>query len=139
MKRGKKDLHTALEDHDGLDVGLRLKIKNYLNRNILYIDGMWVEKRRADLEQVVVRKFCSDDVTFDEFCRIYNSFLEQEEIPYDESIYYTDAVYGTRRNRLAEARFLLWKQNGQIRYYDIDGRDYSELLDTLNMASYENI
>ena len=40
---------------------------------------------------------------------------------------------------MAEARFLLWKQNEQIRYYDIDGRDYSELLDTLNLDSYENI
>ena len=33
----------------------------------------------------------------------------------------------------------MWKQNEQIRYYDIDGRDYSELLDTLNLDSYENI
>ena len=139
IKCGKKDLQNALEDHRGLDAGMRLKIKNYLNRNKLFVDGMWVEKRRADLEQVVVRKFCLDDISFDEFCRLYNSFLEQEEIPYDDNLYYTDAIYRTRKNRLAEARFLLWKQNEQIRYYDIDGRDYSELLDTLNLDSYENI
>ena len=139
IKRGRKDLHTALEDHCGLDAGMRLKIKNYLNRNKLFVDGMWVEKKRADLEQVAVRKFCQDDVSFDEFCGFYNSFLEQEEIPYDDSIYYTDTVYRTRKNHLADARFLLWKQNEQIRYYDIDGRDYSELLEVLNLDSYENI
>ena len=33
----------------------------------------------------------------------------------------------------------MWKQNRQIRYYDIDARDYTELLDTLNLDAYENI
>lgn len=139
VKREKKDLQEALEDHHRLDAGLRLKIQTYLNRNKLYIDGIWIEKKRADLEQVAVRKFCKSDVPFEEFFQIYNSFLEQEEIPYDENLYYTDAVYKTRKNHLSDARFLLWKQNEQIRYYDIDGRDYTELLDTLNMDSFENI
>ncbi|WP_196814230.1 DNA-directed RNA polymerase subunit alpha C-terminal domain-containing protein [Butyrivibrio sp. LC3010] len=139
IKPGKKDLLYALEDVKGLDAGLRLKIKNYLNRNKLFIDGKWIEKKRADLEQVVVRKFCKEDVTFNEFYHIYNEFLEQEDIPYDEGIYYTEAVLRSRKNHLADSRFLLWKQNEQIRYYDIDGRDYSELFDVLNLDSYENI
>ena len=139
VKHGKKDLETALEDHSGLDAGMRLKIKNYLNRNKLYLDGRWIEKNRADLEQFVVRKFCINDVSFDEFCHIYNTFLEREEIPYDDSVYYTDASYKGRKKYLQTARFLLWKQKELIRYYDIDGRDYSELLDTLNLDSYENI
>lgn len=139
IKCGKKDLQNALEDHRGLDAGMRLKIKNYLNRNKLFVDGVWVEKRRADLEQVVVRKFCKENVSFEEYCRRYNQYLEQEEVPYDEGVYYTEGVIRTRKNIMAEARFLLWKQNEQIRYYDIDGRDYSELLDTLNLDSYENI
>ena len=33
VKRGSKDLQAALEDQQGLDAGLRLKVKNYLNRN----------------------------------------------------------------------------------------------------------
>ena len=40
---------------------------------------------------------------------------------------------------MADERFLLWKLNERFRYYDIDGRDYTELLDTLNLDSYENI
>lgn len=139
VERGENDLQSALEDYRGLDVGLRLKIKNYLNRNKLYIDGMWIEKKRADLEQVVVRKFCQDDVSFDDFCRLYNSFLEEEEIPYDDSIYYTDGILRSRINHLMDVRFLLWKQSEKIRYYDVDGKDYTELLDVLNLDSYENI
>ena len=34
---------------------------------------------------------------------------------------------------------LLSSVNEQIRAYDIDGRDYTELLETLNLDSYENI
>ena len=139
VKQGKENLQSALDDHDGLDLGLRLKIKNYLNRNKLFVDGMWVDKSRSALEEVVARKFCQNDVSFKEFFNIYNQFLQDEEIPYDEKIYYTEAVYRTRKNRLADARFVLWKQNEQIRFYDIDGRDYTELLDELNLASYENI
>ena len=40
---------------------------------------------------------------------------------------------------MADERYLLWKLNERFRYYDIDGRDYTELLDTLNLDSYENI
>lgn len=139
VKQGKENLQSALDDHDGLDLGLRLKIKNYLNRNKLFVDGMWVDKNRSALEEVVARKFCQNDVSYKEFCDIYNQFLQDEEIPYDEKIYYTEAVYRTRKNRLAAARFVLWKQNEQIRFYDIDGQDYTELLEELNLASYENI
>lgn len=139
VKRGKKDLQSALEDHRSLDAGLRLKVKNHLNRNKIFVDGMWVEKRRADLEEVVVRKFCPENVSFDHFVQIYNDFLKQEDVAYDEDIYYTEAVYRTRKSHLSAARYLLWKQNEQIRYYDIEGRDFTELLDTLNLEAYENI
>lgn len=138
-KRGDKALETAVDDTKGLDAGLRLKIKNYLNRNRVFIDGRWINKKRADIEEAVVRKYCTEDIAFDAFPDIYNRFLEQEEIPYDEDIYYTDAVRHTRKNRLSDARFLLWKQNERMRYYDIDGRDYTELFEGLNLKDYENV
>lgn len=138
-ERGKKDLREAVDDYHHLDYGFRLKVKNYLNRNKLFLDGKWVEKTRADLEEYVVRKYCRENVSYEEFINIYNDFLREEEIPYDESIYYTDGVKRTRENKLAGDRFLLWKQNRQIRYYDIDGYDFSELLDELNLDAYENI
>lgn len=139
VKRGRKSLQSALEDRHNLDAGLRLKIKNYLNRNKLFVDGIWVEKRRADLEELVVRKFCTEDVSFSDFAQLYNDFLRREDIAYDEDIYYTEAICRTRKNYLSDARYLLWKQSEQIRYYDIAGRDFTELLDTLNLEAYENI
>ena len=137
--QGSRKLEEALDDYHNLDLGFRLKIKNYLNRNKLYLDGRWIDKNRADLEEYVVRKYCRDNVSFDEFVGIFNGFLREEDVDYDEKVYYTDAVIRTRKNHLAESRYLLWKQNEQIRYYDIDGRDFTELLETLNLDAYENI
>ncbi|MBQ6719438.1 MAG: hypothetical protein IJN20_03690 [Oscillospiraceae bacterium] len=139
IKQGKKDLELALDDSENLEIGLRLKVKNYLNRNKIFVDGIWVEKKRSELEPIVAKKFCRTDLSFDQFAAAFNHFLEEEEIPYDEDLYYTEAVIRTRKNRMAEARFLLWKQNEMLRYYDIDSRDYSELLETLKLDTYENV
>ena len=138
VKQGKKSLQDAPDD-EILDVGLRLKIRNYLNRNKVYVDGRWVEKKRADLEEAAVRKLCQEDVFFSDFTHMYNDFLKEEEIPYDTDLYYTQGVINTRKNRLMEQKFLLWKQNERMRYYDIDGQDYSELLEILNLEAYEDI
>ena len=138
-EKGKKDLEEAVDDYHHLGLGFRLKIKNYLNRNKLYLDGKWIDKNRADLEEYVVRKYCRENISYEEFINIYNNFLKEEGIPYDKDIYYTDSVWRTRENKLSGSRYLLWKQNRQIRYYDIDARDYTELLDTLNLDAYENI
>ena len=139
VKRGTRPLDEALDDHQNLDLGLRLKIKNYLNRNRLFLDGEWVDRKREPLERFIIKKLCKDDVTFTEFVERYNAYLQKWEIEFDPDIYITEDVYATRKNRIMELKCVLWKQNEKIRYYDIEGRDFTELLDSLNLASYENI
>lgn len=138
-ERGKKDLREAVDDYHHLDYGFRLKVKNYLNRNKLFLDGKWIEKKRADLEEYVVRRYCRENVTFAEFTQIYNDFLREEEIDSDTDLYYTDDLERAVKRRLSEARFLLWKYGEQIRCYDIDSHDYTELWETLNLDAYEDI
>lgn len=89
-KQGKKDLAEALNDHKRLSLGMRLKIKNYCNRDKLFVDGVWVEKKRSALERVVARRICEDSLPFSEFCTQYNEILRQEGIPYDPSLYIDD-------------------------------------------------
>lgn len=138
IKNGKKDLSEALSDSK-LHIGLRYRVKNYLNRNKLLINRTWVEKRRSAVEEYVIRNFCVDDVSFELFAHTFNSLLMSNKIPYDEKIYYTKDVLRTRKNHIADSEIALWKQNETIRYYDINGYDYTELLETLNLQSYENI
>lgn len=138
-KQGNKSLEDAVKDSANLDAGMRLRIKNYINKDRIYIDGKWVKKRRGELEPIIAKKFCTDDVTISEFSRLFNSFLEQEGVPFDENLYYTEEIIHYRKNRLADCRFILWKRGEKIRYYDIDGKDYEELLDTLDLGSYKNV
>lgn len=138
IKQGSTNLLCALDD-EHLDIGLKLKVKNYLNRNKIFLDGMWVEKKRSELENYFLSKYCKEDISFSDFYQQFNIFLESEKIPYDENLYYTDKVLKSRRNRLGESRLALWKQNELIRYYDIDAHDYDELFNTLNLDTYENI
>lgn len=138
IKPGKKPLEEAVDDQEHLDAGLRIRIRNYLNRDKLYVDGTWVELKRREIERLVVRKFCRENTTFSEYYELYNDFLRSENVPYDEELYYTPAVIRSRKNRISEADFLLWKLNETFRYYDIAGRDFTELLDALNLDAYED-
>ena len=42
-------------------------------------------------------------------------------------------------NNLSSSKYCLWKQGERLRYYDIEGYDYTELLQTLHLESFENI
>jgi len=137
IKQGKEDLLNAVDDKQ-LDAGLRLKIKSYLNRNKILINGKWVERKRSELERALVSELCKDNIRFDDFAIGYNKYLEQLGVEYDETIYYTNDVIRTRKNSLMDARFVLWKQFETLRYYDIDSRDYTELLEVLNLDAYQD-
>ena len=108
---GSKDLNRAMEDHTGLDAGLRMKINNYLNRDKVYVDGVWIRKSRAELERVAVRKLCGEQLSFKEFAKRYNAFLMEQDID-DEDLLITDAVYRTRLNRMADRRTARPEWNG---------------------------
>ena len=136
FKHGKKSIEEAVDDKN-LDYSFRMRVRNYINRNKLFIDDCWVPKQRKDLEEVVLRKYCQDEVTISQFADIYNQFLKDNNIS-DSSLYIDETVLASRRNRLADADNVLWKQNEKLRYYDMSGRDFTELFDVLNLDAYEN-
>ena len=71
--------------------------------------------------------------------RFITAFWKKKRSLMMKNLYYTENTYRSRKNYLSSARFLLWTQNETIRYYDIDSRDYADLLDGLNLDSFENI
>lgn len=137
-EKGDRPLSEAATDLK-LSKDLRARIERYLNRNNLLLDGEWVNRSRLELEEFVIKKFCSDSMPFKDFVNTYNAFLEKEGVLFDPGLYITEEVYMTRKNRIADSRCVLWTQNETIRYYDIDGRDYTKLLDELNLESYKNV
>jgi hypothetical protein len=134
----RRPLEEARDDTK-LGAALRQRIRNYLNRDMLYLDGQWIPKKRNELERYFVTRFCTEDTPFSEFCRRYNDFLSAQEVSFDADVYITEQVLFSRRNRLRDERYLLWKQGETIRAYDVDGRDYAALFDELGLEGYENV
>lgn len=138
-ERGKQDLSLAVADENlCTSAGLLLKINNYLNRNNISIDGVGIPAKRTSLEEYVICHFCRENVSFNEFAEMYNNFLREQEIPYNENLYYTKDVLHARKNHLSRANFVLWSQNEQLRFYDIEAQDFTQFLIELNLESYEN-
>lgn len=64
--------------------------------------------------------------------------LKENDVPLETKLYYIDTNLGARRNKYSNSRKCLWKYGSKMRYYDIDSRDYKELLDTLALDRFSN-
>ena len=135
--RGKVKIESALSDPD-VNLILKFKIREYLNRNKIMIDGMLIDAQRAAIEDYALAKLCRDEMSYDEFVDLYNNLLRENGIAFSEKLYNTDEVRRTRTNRWAESRLCLWKQGEHLRFYNISAQDYTELLETLNLESFQS-
>lgn len=135
--KGNKDLELAKED-EALPVRVRRAVESYVLRDYMQIDGEYVKMQRSDLEDYVLKHYCKETVTLEEFFALYNNFLQEHGIT-DEALQATGSVRATRSNRLSDSTKLLWKQNRKLRYYDIDNGEYTELLETLNLGQYKDV
>lgn len=136
--KGKNEIKDALSDPN-VDLALKFKIQDYLNRNKIIINGVFIEKQRVAIEEYAFSLLCQDEMTFDEFAEQYNDLLMANGIEFDAKIYYTEEVLRTRANNLSSSKYCLWKQGERLRYYDIEGHDYNELFDTLQLNTFNNI
>ena len=137
FKKGTAKPEDILRDEE-IPVSLRYRVRDFLNRDKIRIDGVLLPKKRSDLEEYALRKYAQEEITFDRFIELYNGMLEANGIPFDEKLYYTDGVIRTRTNRLGDSMLCLWKQGERFRYYDVDSGDYTELLEALHLDSYQN-
>lgn len=133
---GKKKIAEAIDDPN-VAVSLKYRINAYLSRNKIYLDGELVERSRGAIEDFLLRKTGGEEMSSEEFCERYNALLRDNGVT-DEKLYYSDAVIRSRTNKLSASVLCLWKQGQRLRFYDIASRDYTELLDSLNLESFEN-
>ncbi len=133
----KKSMEIALDD-DNVSVSLKYKIIDAINKNKVVIDGIMFTPKRGVIEDYIIYKYCQDEIAFDDFCDLYNRILQTNGVPEDPEIYFTEELRRSRNNRLSESHKVLWKTGMRFRYYDVDGKDYQELLDTIGIYSYHN-
>lgn len=135
-KKGRKDLNEALSDQN-LDIGLRLKIRTFLNRNKIRIGEIWLSHKRSEVMEYVIRTQCKTDTKYSDFIIQYNDFCKKYNLPSD--LYINDKDKKYIDTRLPLQRYLLWKQSMIFRFYDIDSRDYTELIAGIGLEDYQNI
>lgn len=135
--RGKTKPEEILRD-EAIPVSLRYRVRSFLDRDKIRIDGRLFPKNRADIEDYAMQKYAQDEITFERFTQLYNGMLEDVGLPHDDKLFITEKRRDGRVNRLSESRHCLWKQGARLRWYDIDARDYTELLEKLNLDSYQD-
>lgn len=135
--KGSKSIDDALQD-EKISIQTRLKLQKYINKNKIILDGHLVDKNRSSIENYIISHYCENEMKSNDFAKLYNTVLEKNNISSDSNLYYNDGMLRARENRLADSRFVLWKDGKRLRAYQIDGKDYSELIEELHLNSYRN-
>lgn len=135
-KSGNVEIAKAVDD-EKLPLSFRHAINKYNHRDDIQIDGIYIPKQRKVIEEVIIEKYCKNEVNIDDFFKYYKKVIEENEIT-DRNFQLTEGIKRSRYNRLRDSKKLLLKLNNRIRYYDIENGDFTELLETLNLSQYKN-
>ena len=134
-KRGTQPIEQLLND-EAFTPELRRAAERAVFKNYLLIEGERVYKSRTEIVDYVVRTYCRNETPFDEFVEIYDLVIEEYGL---EGIKEFTIDRRTYQNRLTDSNITLWKQGRRFRYYNIDGRDYTELWQGLALEQYQNM
>ena len=135
-KKGDAEIGKAPDDLLLSSVERRL-IQNKLHKGLIRIGDRYIPRTRHDIEDYVLEEFGRDELTIEQFLDIYNKFVKEHIC--DDGLLIDAEGDRYREGRLASSNMILWKQNRRLRYYDIMGRDFSELLETINLSQFHNV
>lgn len=134
-KDSKLPLEQVLEDKN-IPIAFKRACEKAIYKNYVKIAKEYIPCTRADISNYVLRTFATDGVTFDEFCELYYSILDDVGKQNDPKLLLMDRGY---ENRLAASKTTLWKYGKKFRYYNMELYDFTELLNTINLNQYDNI
>ena len=131
----KRPVEELLEDEN---VSIRLKklAEKAIYADYVTIEGIRVKRKRIDLVNFVIKKYCRNKTSFDDFLEYYNILLSTLGLEENESLKINERSY---ENKLNDSDIVLWNQWRSLRYYNISERDYTELYDTLDLSQHENV
>ncbi|MFJ5717380.1 DNA-directed RNA polymerase subunit alpha C-terminal domain-containing protein [Neobacillus sp. NPDC093127] len=128
-------LQQILEDKK-IPVVFKRACEKAIYKNFVQIAKEYVPCTRGHISNYVLRTFATDEVTFDEFCVLYFSILEDIGKQNDPKLSLMSRGY---ENKMAASKTTLWKYGKKLRYYNMELYDFTELLTTINLNQYDNI
>lgn len=100
-----------------------------------YIHGQKVKKNRPSLIRYIVRTYAQDKTACSTLKKYYDRLLMDLGLTGDPS-FEVDLRYF---DHLADYTYTLWNRKKMVRYYDIWGNDYDELLETLHLEQFSDV
>lgn len=134
--KGERKPLRELPADEAIPVSLRRRAERAVYRQYVTIDGVRVLKDRQELIRYAVRSFCRDITGMEEFLQRYQDMLNALGLGEDPSLVIESRTY---ENKFNASGHLLWSQWRRFRYYPIDGQDFTALLETLDLAEYEDV
>lgn len=126
-------LSSALED-ENISVEMRRQLEWIVYKDYVYIDGTRIKKDRQDLALHYIKTRCRDITTVDDFMNGYHEWLAQNNLTDEELI----VIEGTYINKVSQLDCVLWNQGKRFRYYQIQGRDYNDLMGCVDFEQFAN-
>lgn len=138
---GKEPINKILED-EAIPEWIKENVNSYIKDSLNYIilaedKNRHIPKNRSGIMDYVLERYCQDNVTIEEFFNIYNQFVTEHNLK--DEVKLLDEKDRNIENLLSSHNSVLRKHGRKLRYYNIAAREYTELLQALNLARYENI
>ena len=126
----RKSLELAVLDESiSEDIRQRLKI---CHGHVL-VNGQVISSKWSSLVDYYIKTYCREITNFDDFKRDYSQFVKELGLK-DLGFDWRSCV-----NYLYSNMSVLCSQWRRFRYYDIQSRDYSELLEKINLKQYAGL
>mgnify|MGYP002769012563 CR=1 FL=1 len=116
---------------------MRKQMERALYKNHITVDGVLLQKNRASFVPFTVRRYAQDAIAVSDYFDRYNEFVTKLGLQNDSGV--TIESTGSYINRLASARYVLWSNRQHFRYYDMDGLDFTDFLQELDLTQYKDV
>ena len=131
----KKRFKFALED-ENIPLDMQENLKKIVQKKYILLNGKCISNNWASLVDYYIERYCINLTKYEDFMRDYRDFLKTLD-PCKRDIF--EINKRTCNTRLANSMCVLWSQWQQFRYYDIQSRDYNNLLEKINLLQYDGL
>ena len=111
-------------------------LKKVIYKKCILINGKYISKNRPSLINCYIERYCKSLTKYEDFMRDYHDFLNILE-PRSRDIF--EINESTCKTYLANSMCVLWSQGQQFRYYNIQSRNYNNLLEKINLSQYDGL
>ncbi|MBQ8836842.1 MAG: hypothetical protein IJ002_04965 [Clostridia bacterium] len=133
-RKGKTPISEILSD-ENVSVKMKRRAERAIYKAYVTVDGVRVLKQRRELVRFAVKRFAADKISYDDFSAKYYEWLDELGLNTEDF-----TLNGrTYENRLSSSNYVLWNQWRSFRYYNISDRDFTELLEAINISQYEDV